>query len=123
MTKEEMKISYDDTVYKNATSNFTVPGLFNNFQTAATLLRIARNELPWKSILGDQGETIVSNFYNLLQKVEESRKTLDVSSVMTKKFIIEIEGTSFLTFIILLSYNIHMTKLMLRLFIHIGFYL
>lgn len=89
---QEMNISYDDSMYTNATTHLIVNGLFDNFQTAATLIRIARKDLPWKALLGDEGEAIVSDFYSLLQKVEESRTSSDVSSVMNKKFIIEIEG-------------------------------
>lgn len=93
MTQEEaMNISYDDSIYTNATAHLIVPGLFDNFQTAATLIRIARQDLPWRALLGDEGETILSDFYNLLQKVEESRTSSDMASVMSKKFIIEIEG-------------------------------
>ncbi|GFH48022.1 hypothetical protein CTEN210_04498 [Chaetoceros tenuissimus] len=89
---QEMNISYDDSMYTNATTHLIVPGLFDNFQTAATLIRMARQDLPWKALLGDEGEAIVSDFYSLLQKVEESRTSRDVSSVVSKKFIIEIEG-------------------------------
>lgn len=83
--------SYDDTPYLNATSTLPIPGLFNNFFTAATLLRVARSELPWKALLGVDGEAIVSNFYNLLQRVEESRNSKDHSTNI-EKFIVEVEG-------------------------------
>ena len=84
---------YDDTPYIHATSNLQVPGLFRNFHTAATLLRVARSELK-VTLLGDDGERIVTNFYDLLQKVETSIHGLStkVHKLMHEKFIVEVEG-------------------------------
>lgn len=84
---------YDDTPYLHATSNLQVRCLFRNFHTAATLLRIARSELK-VSLLGDDGERIVTGFYDLLQKVETSMHSLStkVHKVMHEKFIVEVEG-------------------------------
>ena len=87
-------IPYNDTPYLHATSNLPVPGLFGNFHTAATLLRVARSEL--KVSLLEDGERIVSDFYNLLQQVEvyiDSKSSKEqVMKVMHEKFIVEIEG-------------------------------
>lgn len=69
--------SYEDAPYLQATSNLMVPGLFLNFHTAATLLRIARSELK-VGLIGDGGEDIISNFYKLLQKVEDSINSVNV---------------------------------------------
>ena len=90
-TSEKM---YDDTPYLHATSNLEVSGLFRSFHTAATLLRVARSELK-VSLLGDgDGERIVADFYDLLQKVETSihMNKAQKQQVMHEKFIVEVEG-------------------------------
>ncbi len=87
---------YNDTPYLHATSHLLVPGLFRDFNTAATLLRLARSELQ-VNLLGDDGERIVSDFYVLLQQVENhiflnSSNKEEVNRVMHEKFIVTVEG-------------------------------
>ena len=90
---------YNDTPYIHATSHLLVPGLFRDFNTAATLLRLARSELKVNHhLLGDDGERIVSEFYLLLQQVEDNNIFLnssnkeEVNRVMHEKFIVTVEG-------------------------------
>jgi len=83
---------YNDVPYIGAVSSFTVPGLFTNFHSAATLLRMARSELKHELI--DNGHVVVSSFYRLLDEVETYIMTKhSCGSLRTfTKFIIEIEG-------------------------------
>ena len=83
---------YNDVPYIGAVSSFTVPGLFTNFHSAATLLRMARSELKHELI--DNGDVVVSSFYHLLDKVETYIMTKHPRSPSTAstKFIIEVEG-------------------------------
>jgi thymidylate kinase len=95
---------YDDSRYKHFENSSRQN---NNFATAATLLRIARNELRIDLISDDDndtgndngsGEQIVEDFYNLLQKVEDhiqdtNNGTGNGTHTRTNdKFIVEIEG-------------------------------
>lgn len=87
---------YNDTPYLHATSHLLVPGLFRDFHSAATLLRCARPELK-VNLLADDGERIVSDFYVLLQQVEDhiylnSSTKEEVYRVMNEKFIVTVEG-------------------------------
>ena len=85
--------SYNDEPYLHATAHLAVPGLFRNFHTAATLLCVSRSELR-TSLLGQDGNRVVSDFYCLLDEVEASIEDLrsKTAIVMHKKFIVEVEG-------------------------------
>eukprot|EP00588_Corethron_pennatum_P026244 CAMPEP_0194327020 /NCGR_PEP_ID=MMETSP0171-20130528/39307_1 /TAXON_ID=218684 /ORGANISM="Corethron pennatum, Strain L29A3" /LENGTH=816 /DNA_ID=CAMNT_0039086811 /DNA_START=115 /DNA_END=2562 /DNA_ORIENTATION=+ len=83
--------AYDDSCYKHCISSCRIPGLCNNFSTAATLLRIARDELR-VDLIAD-GSQIVEEFYSLLQNIESYMVEAAAGGVkVCDKFIVEIEG-------------------------------
>jgi thymidylate kinase len=79
---------YDDTPYEHVVSSMTIASLFTDFGTAASLLRVSRNELRLDLIENAQG--IVDDFYDLLERVQEYLQ--DPIYTSTSKFLIEIEG-------------------------------
>ena len=61
-------MDYNDAPYIQAVSSFAVSGLFSNFHSAATLLRMARYELRVDLI--ENGDAVVTSFYKLLDEIE-----------------------------------------------------
>ena len=84
-------MEYNDAPYIQAVSSFAVPGLFSNFHSAATLLRMARYELRVDLI--DNGDAVVNAFYQLLDAIEAHMNiSMNKDLIKKKKFIIEVEG-------------------------------
>ena len=96
-TKESATVpvcpEYDDGIYQHCFDSFPIPGLCTNFFTAATLLRLVRQELHIGLI--QDGAEVVENFYTVLESVEKyitRRDSRTSTSTNCNKFIIEIEG-------------------------------
>ena len=84
-------MEYNDAPYIQAVSSFAVPGLFSNFHSAATLLRMARYELRVDLI--DNRDAVVNAFYLMLNEIEAHMKiSMKKDLIEKKRFIIEVEG-------------------------------
>jgi thymidylate kinase len=101
---------YDDDsrcYYDHLTSSLPIPGLFHDFALPAKLLRLARdrNDLPTDDVVfaedndGTIMDDVISNFYDLLDKVEayltdpsSSQQHHKSDATQQTKFLIEVEG-------------------------------
>ena len=97
----ESSEEYDDDTgyYDQLASLLPIPGLFNDFDLPARLLRLARerNDLPDVVVACDGlMDLMINNFYELLDKVEayltDPSSQHELNVVKQTKFIIEVEG-------------------------------
>ena len=99
---------YNDTRYHydHLTSPLPIPGLFHDFALPAKLLRLARdrNDFPADVVFANKDrddvttDDVISNFYDLLDKVEayltdpSSSQQHKLNATQQTKFLIEVEG-------------------------------
>jgi len=85
---------YNDGPYNLVSSTLPVSGLFTDFSKAVSLLREARPELRVDLLEDCNGNVIVENFFNLLDRVETYLSQMKDADQHKKsnKFIVEVEG-------------------------------